>query len=88
MAWNLAIKEDRDWIKICKAKYLDSKNNFLRVVNPPYGSPLQNGIIKLRYWIYKNVKWKVGNGNDMYFWQDHWTKGKPLISFINPIQGV
>jgi len=80
MDWQLPLKEDKDWIKICKSKYLNNHNQFLRIANPPYGSPFWNGIIKLKDWLGKNVKWEIGDGNNTFFWEDLWIRDTPLNS--------
>jgi len=72
MKWNIAIEEDREWVKVCKPKYLNNKNHFLRISNPPYGSPFSNEIIKIKV---------IGNGEDIIFWENHWTKNRPLMSW-------
>lgn len=81
MAWWLATKESKQWIDVCRRKYLQKDNPFLRVENLPYGSPFWNGLVQVQKNINRYITWRVGNGKDTYFWEYTWLREQPLAEY-------
>lgn len=64
--------EDKLYIRILKAKYLDSNDNIriLIIHNPIRGLAIWKFILSCRYVIIDHVSWVTGNGNKAKFWED------------------
>lgn len=46
----------------------------------PKVSNIWNGILRARDTTKSRAKWRVGNGNDIFFWMDNWLIQEPLIN--------
>jgi hypothetical protein len=49
----------------------------------PSDSIIWNGLLKARNLAKSKAKWKVGNGEDILFWQDNWLIHGPLTNNPN-----
>lgn len=81
MAWRLATEENKQWIDVCRRKYLQKDNPFLRVEKLPYGYPFWNGLVLVQKKINRCITWRIGNGKDTYFWEDTWLREQPLAKY-------
>lgn len=81
MIWKIATEENRDWVELCKAKYLQKTQSILRIENPPQGSTFWNGLMQVKKLISDFTRWEIGKGDQVYFWEDAWLKEKPLIKY-------
>lgn len=81
MAWQLVTEEGKQWIEICKRKYLQKENSFLRTKNLPYRSSFWNVLVQVQRNINRYITWQVGNGKNTYFWEDTWLREQPLIEY-------
>lgn len=80
MVWQMANEGDQLWIKILKAKYLDSNDNIriLTIQNPIRGSSIWNFILSCRHVITDHVSWVIGDGKRAKFWEDSWNGYKSI----------
>ena len=74
------MEDSTDWCTIMKAKYLENSpfsyhlfSNDLLV-----GSKIWTNIIRCRCLLREGVRWVVGSGQNIKFWEDNWAGGKPL----------
>ena len=80
VSWRF-VEDSTNWSTIMKAKYLDNSpfsyhlfSNDLLV-----GSKIWTNIIRCRGLLREGVRWIVGRGKNIRFWEDNWVGGKPLI---------
>lgn len=81
IGWTLA-KGEADWCSIIRGKYLDREQFYynLSVVDLPQRSKLWNNILKSRLVVREGLKWQLGNGRKVRFWEDVWAEDRPLAS--------
>ncbi|GLJ09523.1 hypothetical protein SUGI_0111090 [Cryptomeria japonica] len=81
IGWTLA-KGEADWCSIIRAKYLDREQFYynLSVVDLPQRSELWNNILKSKLVVREGLKWQLGNGRKVRFWEDVWAEDRPLAS--------
>lgn len=74
------MQERVEWCRIMKAKYLNQRHFFraLDLVGLPPGSKIWNNILKSRSLLKEGVRWKIGNGRSIRFWEDSWIGRKSL----------
>ena len=63
-----------------KAKYLSNSSFTYHLFNNDLsrGSKIWMKIIKIRGILREGVRWIMGNGHNIKFWEDNWMGGKPL----------
>ena len=75
-------KEVGEWKHIWNDKYKKDNidfNHFLNSNVDQGGSLIWKNAQKLKHIIRKGVKWKVGNGRRVLFWEDIWILDYPLV---------
>lgn len=60
----------------------------LIIQNPLIESPFWNGLMKARPLIQSIIKWKPGDGKQVYMWEDTQLKEKPIIIMKNRQEGA
>ena len=72
--WQLENGVEQLWMKIIKAKYLNSNENLriLTIQNLIKGSTIWNFILSCRHVITDHISWVIGNDNKDKFWEDSW----------------
>lgn len=86
------------WSVAIRSKYLDDPSliRIFIVVDLPFGSMLWNGMRKARSHILHLLKWVVGRGDKVHFWEDTWLTSTPLNQidqfkclelFLTPLRG-
>ncbi|GLJ42401.1 hypothetical protein SUGI_0878380 [Cryptomeria japonica] len=75
IAWKL-LNKDADWSRIIEAKYLGNGNFFF--VLKEDGSKIWNNIMSCRDPLSHGMRWLIGNGRNILFWEDCWLGEKPL----------
>lgn len=80
LVWQLTNDLEQLWIRILKAKYLDSNENIriLTIQYPIRGSSIWNFILSCKHVITDHISWVIGNGNRAKFWEDSWNGNKSL----------
>lgn len=81
-AWKLCHNEDREWVKICKNKYLEESNSLLTLRNPPKGSSFWNGLVEMRNYIMVKSIWEANNGQIILIWYDKWLGSTSLVDYV------
>jgi hypothetical protein len=79
VGWNL-MKEEATRCKILKAKYLGNLK-FSHCIwrnDLPMGSKIWGNIVRNRSLLREGMRWLVGYGNHINFWEDPWLAEKPL----------
>ena len=79
IGWRLA-EGNTGWGTIMKAKYLSHTPFQWTLYNNdlPRGSKIWQNIVRNRGLLREGLRWIVGNGFNIRFWEDRWTDGKPL----------
>ena len=65
------------WSQILRNKYLHSKT-LSQVTVRPTDSPFWKGPMRVKLVFFHRMKFIVGNGTTMRFWEDTWLGGTPL----------
>eukprot|EP01018_Ginkgo_biloba_P033943 Gb_40904 [translate_table: standard] len=78
LGWKLVTMESSVWTRILRAKYLGSPQEFLSQNPLPQGSMFWNNLQLYRDLLSKGTKWKIGNGQNVDFWNDAWLEEVPL----------
>ena len=79
VGWRLA-EGNTGWGNIMKAKYLSNTSFRWNLYNNdlPRGSKIWQNIVRNRGLLREGLRWIVGNGFNIRFWEDRWMDGKPL----------
>lgn len=70
-----------EWKLIWDNKYkrqLPTLHSFLKAKDIPIGTNIWKNVTRTRDIIVKGVKWKVGKGNFIKFWEDTWLLDSPI----------
>ncbi|GLJ43812.1 hypothetical protein SUGI_0912170 [Cryptomeria japonica] len=81
ISWKL-LNKDADWSRIIRAKCLGNWDfSFvLKEEGLPRGSKIWNNILSCRDPLSHGLRWLIGNGMNILFWEDCWLGEKPLAS--------
>lgn len=84
ISYSLSCNEDRNWVKICKAKYLEPNTYFLKAKTIWWGSSFWNDLVKTRLILWAHTIWRIDDGSQICFWDDYWLDLNPLrTSFVD-----
>ncbi|CAA0819658.1 Unknown protein [Striga hermonthica] len=72
LGWQLLTRPDTLWVRIMKAKYKLNVPNLLANGNLPKGSITMRAVGKIWNNLMKGIRWSVGDGKRIKFWQDRW----------------
>ncbi|GLJ06841.1 hypothetical protein SUGI_0050000 [Cryptomeria japonica] len=81
IAWKL-LNKDMDWSRIIRAKYLGNEDfsSALKEEGLPWGSKIWNNILSCRDPLSHGLRWLIGNGRNILFWEYCWLGERPLAS--------
>jgi len=67
------LKEEKDWVRIMKAKYLENGDKLEVIARESHlkASIIWNKMIKTRNTLSQGIKWKLGKGDKIRFWEDN-----------------
>ncbi|XP_019155168.1 PREDICTED: uncharacterized protein LOC109152041 [Ipomoea nil] len=82
MAWQVTTNQNKLWVKVLKEKYVKD-SSFLNATATTNSSWPWKSIIKGAKSLRSGIRWKVGNGNSLNFWHDHWMGSGPISSLPN-----
>lgn len=74
-----------NWIQAIRSNYLHepSPHGLFTTKNLPFGSMLWNGMWKARNHTLHILKWSLGKGDQIHFWDDSWLITTPLSQLHN-----
>ena len=80
VGWRL-VENNTNWSNIMKAKYLSNSSFIYHLFNNdlPGGSKIWMNITRSRGMLREGVRWIIGNGHSIRFWEDNWVGGKLLV---------
>ncbi|BFG33690.1 hypothetical protein CerSpe_199640 [Prunus speciosa] len=79
-SWRLHCKDQGLWAKIFEDKYLKGKSILdSSLKGKKGGSSTWKGILHGSDLIKKGLLWRIGKGDTVKFWKDHWITDRPLI---------
>ncbi|RVW53000.1 Suppressor of mec-8 and unc-52 protein-like 1 [Vitis vinifera] len=82
--WRFAVEKDVLWKKVIGVKYgLEGGGWKSKEARGPFGAGVWKEILKEMGWCWNNMKFKVGRGNKVRFWTDHWC-GNEALSQVFP----
>ncbi|GKV18865.1 hypothetical protein SLEP1_g29190 [Rubroshorea leprosula] len=82
LGWRIGKGDNALWCRVMQAKYLRGRN-FMEAGNMVGASFIWRGIVKCRSVLQQGVRWRIGSGEKVCFWQDAWVGDAPLISSSN-----
>ncbi len=81
LLWKIIAEPYNIWVRIIHEKYL--KNADLKLYEKRGQTSWQWGkLISLRKQFFEGIKWVVGDGKTINFWQDRWLTDIPLIESV------
>ncbi|XVF17280.1 hypothetical protein REPUB_Repub10bG0106100 [Reevesia pubescens] len=80
--WSLHTRQESLWCEVFKAKYMGDKQ-FLECAKKAGSSSTWRGILKTQNVFEKGLKWKIGDGSRIRFWNDWWVGAQPLINTLS-----
>ena len=82
--WRFAVEKDVLWKKVIGVKHgLEGGGWKSKEARGPFGVGVWKEILKEMGWCWNNMKFKVGRGNKVRFWTDHWC-GNEALSQVFP----
>ncbi|MDV3188705.1 MAG: hypothetical protein Q8834_02660, partial [Candidatus Phytoplasma australasiaticum] len=76
--WKFMTGDNMLWEEVAKAKYEMESNWMTKMVSTPYGCGLWRSVRNLWPLILFRIRFKVGNGMKVLFWEDIWIAQRPL----------
>ena len=70
------------WVDVMRSKYL-KHTSLLECTAKSSDSPAWKSILRCRSLLLKGLRWRVGNGTRIKFWQDHWVDNCSLIDLLS-----
>ncbi|OMP01704.1 reverse transcriptase [Corchorus capsularis] len=87
-AWRFLMEPGSMWVRFLKAKYGIGDDIFRFLDNKPKGSPTWSstwkGLARAFSFLSAGLKWRVGNGRTVRFWEDPWLLNVPLTHSLDP----
>lgn len=74
--------KDVQWVRLWRNKYIEARDNFLNIISPPKGFSFCNGLLEVRYSLWKNTIWDIGKEDKMDFCNDIWLEKLPLFQYL------
>ena len=75
LAWKLIHNRDALWVQVMRSKYKCGDSLIPQVQKSRRMSNVWKGISQVWPKFKRNLVWRVGNGQSILFWQDHWIPG-------------
>jgi len=82
LVWKILTQKDNFWVKQISAKY-GAPESFFEVRPKPNDSWVWKSLLRLRPFVKRGIRWKVGNGHSINFWTDCWCADDNLQSLLN-----
>ena len=72
LAWGLVVNPERLWVKVIRNKYGLGEDMIPNIRARVRISNADRGIITVWPVFKRNLIWRIGKGNQIKFWRDHW----------------
>ena len=82
LAWRVLIKEYSLWVHAMIDKYL-RHSSFLDYSSKSTDSPMWRNVLRSRHLLRKGIRWKLGQGDKIHFWEDNWLVDQNLLQLVN-----
>lgn len=83
LVWKLLKDDNSLWVKLVRKKYLKNDSLFTHKVSV-LASWQWKHLMRLRNMFCQGLRWQIGNGSDIRFWDDNWLLPSPLSSLLIP----
>ncbi|GLU14892.1 hypothetical protein SLE2022_314330 [Rubroshorea leprosula] len=81
LGWQLISNPSKPWCRALTAKYLKC-GSLMYCPTSPIASATWKSILKCRNILQLGLRWRVGDGQQIKFWQDVWVGDKPLYEVV------
>lgn len=82
LGWQILTNEDKLWVKVMKEKYVN-QGGFFNTSSTNPCSWSWRSMMKGKETLKKGVKWKIGTGSAVNFWDDWWLGNGPIANYEN-----
>jgi len=82
LAWKVLTQPENLWVQQIRAKY-GAPEHFFDTRPKPTDSWVWKCLLRLRPFIQRGIRWKVGNGQSINFWTDNWCSEESIASMLN-----
>ncbi|KAL4286690.1 hypothetical protein AHAS_Ahas19G0111400 [Arachis hypogaea] len=79
LVWGLIHNKDTLWVKVMKTKYGYKNGKIPKVHQKTNSSNAWKGITSIWDKFCNQLVWRIGDGNDISVWEDHWIPGIPKL---------
>ncbi|PRQ26177.1 putative RNA-directed DNA polymerase [Rosa chinensis] len=88
-SWRLIQRENGLWSRVLQKKYLKHGNLLTNGYKKPHRcSSTWRSILFGAELVKKGIIWRIGHGNSIKFWTDHWLKNGPLINLARTTENI
>lgn len=81
LSWKVLTEEDNWWVRLVKSKYLRNEDFLDNKIRQNYFFAWKS-IMKSRDVILRGMSWRVGNDQDILFWNHNWVFPYPLFHLV------
>nr|KYP56524.1 Putative ribonuclease H protein At1g65750 family [Cajanus cajan] len=78
--WEFITQPDKLWVKVLNAKYKCGTARIPRVTAKKSASNVWRGMCSVWSMVSQNIIWRIGDGNHVRFWLDHWVPNIPCLA--------
>jgi len=82
LVWKILTQPENFWVQQMRAKY-GTPELFFAARPKPTDSWVWKSLLRLRPFIKRGIRWKVGDGRSINFWTDNWCAEDNLVSLLN-----
>ena len=86
LLWQLLKFHDNLWVSLVKKKYFKTQDVLAHMVSS-VASWQWRKLMSLRPLFKKRLRWQIGNGRDIIFWDDNWVFQYPISQIVSPPPG-
>ena len=82
LAWKICTNQNSMWVCLMRTKYL-RHHDFFNAQGKQVDSLVWKNLLKCRKLIWQGLIWTVGNGKDIYFWQENWIETRSILDLLD-----
>ena len=83
LLWKIINDNNSLWVKLVRKKYVKNDSLLAHKVLSVASWQWKN-LMRLRDIFSQGLRWQIGNGADIRFWEDNWLFQYPLATIISP----